>query len=186
MKFADEKHNEKLIRKSATVDPRIPNGGVSESCRSWENSASGVNPGQQTKQEHKPQRSCSKNQQFVSQVRAVVDAGLDEQFMSGNPIVFSELLSKEFQQEYSLMNALFYQIQDCTLEEYILSRKMEKVKEGLVYTDRSLSEIARALGFGNVQRLDRELSRHTGYAPDYYLKIRQEKLLVMCQKNKIK
>ena len=106
--------------------------------------------------------------------------------MSGNPIVSSELSSKEFQQQYSLMNASFYQIQDCTLEEYILSRKMEKVKEGLVYTDRSLSEIARALGFGNMQRLDRELSRHTGYAPDYYLKIRQEKLLVMGQKNKIK
>lgn len=130
-------------------------------------------------QEHESQRSCSNNQQFVSQVRAVVDAGLDEQFMSGNPIVFSELISKEFHQEYSLMNALFYQVQDCTLEEYILSRKIEKVKEGLVYTVRSLSEIALALDFKSEEHLVRELRRHTGYAPDHYTKIRQDKLLVM-------
>lgn len=186
MKFADEKHNEKLIRKSATVDPRASNGGLSENGFSQKILASDVYPAQQTNQEYKPQRSCSKNQQFVSQMRAVVDVGVDEQFTTGNLVVFSELISDVLQQEYSLLNALFYQIQDCTLEEYILSRKIEKVKEGLVYTDRSLSEIARVLGFENVQRLDRELSRHTGYAPDYYLKIRQEKLLLMDRINKVK
>lgn len=185
MKFANEKHNDKLTFKSATIDPRVSNGGVNESCYSRENFASGENLGQQIKQERESQRSCLNNQQFASQVRAVVDAGLDEQFISGYPIVFSELISKEFHQEYSLVNALFYQMQECTLEEYILSRKIEKVKEGLVYTDRSLPEIARVLGFENVQRLDRELSKHTGCAPDYYLKIRQEKLLVMGQKNKV-
>ncbi len=125
-----------------------------------------------------------KKQQFVNQMRAVVDAGVDEQFTTGSTVVFSELIREDFQREYSLIDALFYQIQDCTLEEYILSRKIEKVKEGLVYTDISPTEIARVLDFKNEEHLVRGLREHTGYAPDHYTKIKQEKLLIMEQKTK--
>ena len=102
---------------------------------------------------YKPPHSYSENQRFVSQIRSIVDAGIDEQFASGNPIIFSNRISQEYGQEYGTLEALFFQIQDVRIEEYILTRKVEKVKEVLVYTACLQPEINRLLGFDNVGQL---------------------------------
>ncbi|MBU1823096.1 MAG: AraC family transcriptional regulator [Bacteroidetes bacterium] len=127
----------------------------------------------------KPQHSLSENQRFISQIRLVVDAGIDEQFSSGSPVVFPDRISQEFGLEYSTLEALFFQIQDVPIEKYILTRKVEKVKEVLVYADCPLQEIARLLGFEETARLSREFKKHTAYGPDYYIRIRQERLLAI-------
>lgn len=128
---------------------------------------------------YKPQHYYSENQRFVSQIRHIVDAGMDEQFASGNPVDFSGRISKELKHEYGTLEALFFQIQDVRIEKYILTRKVEKVKEVLVYTDCPLPEIARLLDFKNVAQLSRVLKKHTGYTFEYFVNIRREKLAVM-------
>jgi AraC-like DNA-binding protein len=127
----------------------------------------------------KPRHFRSENQRFVSRIRSVVDAGIEDQASGENPVVFSERISKEFGLEYGLLEQLFLLVEDTTLERFILSRKIEKVKEILVYTDKPLSETARTLGFEGTARLSQELKKHTGYGPDYYAGIRQEKLSVI-------
>ena len=128
---------------------------------------------------YKPQHSYSENQRFVSQIRRIIDAGIDVQFASGNPVDFSDQISQKFGQEYGTLEALFFQIQDVRIEKYILTRKVEKVKEVLVYTDCPLPEIVRLLGFDNVGQLSRLLKIHTGYTFEYFVNIRREKLAVM-------
>ncbi|MFB9296940.1 helix-turn-helix domain-containing protein [Persicitalea jodogahamensis] len=128
---------------------------------------------------NKPQHSCSENQQFISQMRRVVDATIDEQFASGNSVNFSDRISEGFGQEYDLLEALFFQIQDVSLEEYILTRKIEKTKEVLVYTDCPMPEIARLLDFDNVAHLTRILKKYTGYNFEHFVNIRREKRAIM-------
>ena len=112
-------------------------------------------------------------------MRCVVDASIEDQALGENPVTFSERISKEFNLEFGLVEQLFLYVEDTTLDRFVLSRKIEKVKELLVYTDMSLGEIARTLGFEGTARLSRELKNHTGYGPDHYVGIRREKLSVI-------
>lgn len=136
-------------------------------------------PEKRTMSAFKSQHDYSENPRFISQIRSIVDAGIDEQFAIGNPVDFSDRISKELKQDYGTVEALFFQIQDIPLKEYMLTRKVEKIKEVLVYTDCPLPEIARLLDFYNVAQLSRVLKKHTGYTFEYFVNIRREKLAVM-------
>lgn len=125
------------------------------------------------------QQFLSENQRFVTVVRRAIDAVIAERFGSDRPAKFSERISEETGQDYDLVSALYFQIQDVEIEEYIESRKVEKAKEALVYTDCLLPEIARLLDFETVTRFCQAMSKHTGHTIDYFTNVRREKLEIM-------
>jgi len=120
-----------------------------------------------------------KSEQIISQVKLVVEKGIQNQLETGDPIRFSRLISDELHKDYDSLSSLFSLSQGTTLEKFIISRKIEKVKEFLVYTDMSLTDIAYALGYSSVAYLSRQLKEHTGFRSSHYKKIRQDKLAIM-------
>ncbi|RAJ37377.1 helix-turn-helix domain-containing protein [Pedobacter cryoconitis] len=120
-----------------------------------------------------------KNEQLISQIKLVVERGINDQFETGNPVKFSKLISDELHRDYDTMSAIFSLTQGNTLEKFIIAEKMEKVKEFLVYSDKSLTEIANILGYSSVAYLSRQLKQLTGFDFAYYKKIRQDKLAVI-------
>lgn len=120
-----------------------------------------------------------KNQQLVNHIKALVDKGIEEQIETGNAIKFSVLISEELHKDYDSLSSLFSITQGIKLEAFIISRKIEKVKEFLVYTDKSLTDIAYSLGYSSVSYLSRQLKKNTGFGSAYYKKIRQDKLAIM-------
>lgn len=120
-----------------------------------------------------------KNQQLINQIKHVVERGIQEQFETGNPVKFSRLISQELHKDYDSLSALFSLTQGATLEKFIISRKIEKVKEFLAYTDKSLTDIAYTLGYSSVAYLSRQLKEHTGFGSSHYKKIRQDKLAIL-------
>ena len=166
---ADQEKGSPANFEGKTEDDAIPREVISKSD----------DPEMRTVPAYKSPHDYSENQRFVCQIRRIVDAGINEQFASGKPVVFSDRICQEVGQEYGTLDALFFQIQDVRIEKYILTRKVEKIKEVLVYTDCPLPEIARLLGFDSVGQLSRILKIHTGYTFEYFVNIRREKLAVM-------
>jgi AraC family transcriptional regulator len=126
-----------------------------------------------------------KNEQLISQIKLAVERGINEQSETGHPVKFSRWISEELNRDYDSLSAIFSFIQGDTLEKYIIRKKIEEVKALLVYTDKSLTDIANTLGYSSVAYLSRQLKKHTGFDFAYYKKIRQDKLVIM-QKNKRK
>lgn len=120
-----------------------------------------------------------KDQQLINQIKFVVERGIREQFEIGKPVKFSALISDELHKDYDSLSALFSLMQNVTLEKFIISKKIEKVIELLVYTDKSLTDIAYTLGYSSVAHLSRQLKKHTGLGSSYYKKIRKDKLAIM-------
>lgn len=120
-----------------------------------------------------------KNEQLISQIKMVVERGINDQFETGNTVKFSKLISDELNRDYDSLSAIFSLTQGNTLEKFIISERMEKVKEFLVYSDKSLTEIANTLGYSSVAYLSRQLKQHTGFDFAYYKKIRQDKFAIM-------
>ncbi len=90
---------------------------------------------------------CDKNQMIIIEIKAIVDRGIREQFENGIQVKFSKLIADKLHKDYDSLSALFSHTQGTTLEKFIISKKIGKVKEFLVYTDKSLTDIAYTSGY---------------------------------------
>jgi len=81
---------------------------------------------------------------------------------------FSELLSQQLHHDYSYLSKLFSEVEGITIEQYIITQKIEKVKELLLYDELSLSEIAFQLGYSSTAHLSAQFKKFTGFTPSQF------------------
>lgn len=120
-----------------------------------------------------------KNQKILDQIKIAVEKGIHEQLNTGEPVKFSKLISHELHKDYDSLSSLFSSLEGYTLEKFIISKKIEKVKGLLVYTDQSLSDIAYAFGYSSPAYLSNQFKKHTGFTSSYYKRIRIDKMAIV-------
>ncbi len=121
----------------------------------------------------------SKNQLIIDKIKSVVKKGIHEQMNASESIKFSTLISNELHKDYGTLSSLFSSFEGYTLEKFIISKKIEKVKELLIYSDQSLSDIAYALDHSSPAYLSNQLKKYTGFTSSYYKRIRRHKMSVI-------
>jgi AraC-like DNA-binding protein len=88
---------------------------------------------------------------------------------------FSNLIVQQIGKDYNTISAWFTLLEQKTLERYIISYRIEKVKEYLVYSKLTLADIAFKLNFSNVSHLSRQFKQHTGLTPSHFKEIKKAK-----------
>jgi AraC-like DNA-binding protein len=68
---------------------------------------------------------------------------------------------------------LFSSVEGITIEKFVLSQKIEKVKELIFYDELTLSEIAFQMDYSSVAYLSSQFKKETGMTPTQFKK--QEK-----------
>ncbi|GMN08071.1 hypothetical protein MTsPCn5_34600 [Croceitalea sp. MTPC5] len=68
------------------------------------------------------------------------------------------------------LSSLFSSVESITFEQYIITQKIERVKELLVYDELTLSEIAYQLGYSSVAYLSNQFKKINGMAPTQFKK----------------
>lgn len=81
---------------------------------------------------------------------------------------YSEYISSQLNYDYPHLSKLFSEVEGTTIEQYIISQKIEKVKELLVYDEMSLSQIADKLGYSSVAHLSAQFKKNTGLTPSFF------------------
>ena len=89
--------------------------------------------------------------------------------------VFSEFLGAALHRDYSYLSKLFSEVEDITIEKYLIAQKIEKVKEWLSYDELSLSEIADRLGYSGVAHLSTQFKKITGATPSAFRKAKDHR-----------
>ncbi|GAB2575337.1 hypothetical protein GCM10027190_26360 [Spirosoma areae] len=112
----------------------------------------------------------------VQQVKEVVEKLLCQNDLGDRKIRFSELITQQIPMDYDALSALFSAQEGITLEKYIINRRLDKVRELLVYTDLPLADIAYQTGFSSAPHLSNQFKRLTGLSPAYFRTIRRKKL----------
>ena len=120
-----------------------------------------------------------KTQETVEKIKELVEIGIKMQLDCGKPTKFSLLIGNKLNKNYDTLSALFSSVEGQTLEKYIILRKIEKVKESLVYTDQSLLDIAYTLGYNSPSYLSNQLKKYTGFTSSYYKRIRLDKMAIV-------
>ncbi len=83
---------------------------------------------------------------------------------------FSDYLAEKCGYEYSYLSHLFSATTGQTIERYVISQKIEKVKEWLSYGELTLSEIAWRLDYSSAAHLGNQFKKETGQTPGQFKK----------------
>lgn len=81
---------------------------------------------------------------------------------------YSIYLSNQLNHNYTYLANVFSDVQGITIERYIISHKIEKVKELLGYNELSLTEIAGMMHYSSVGHLSNQFKKVTGVSPSAY------------------
>jgi len=94
-------------------------------------------------------------------------------------INFSMYLSEKLKYDYTYLANLFSENQGISIERFLLTHRIERAKELLVYDELNITEIADILHYSSVAHLSNQFRKITGITPSQYkhLKIRKRQPL---------
>jgi len=81
---------------------------------------------------------------------------------------FSDYLSQKLHLSYIYIANLFSEVEGVTLKKFIISNKIERVKELILYDKLNLTEIAWKLHFSSVAHLSNQFKKVTGLTPSVF------------------
>lgn len=87
-------------------------------------------------------------------------------------INFSDYLSEKLNYDYTYLANLFSEHQGVNIEHFLLTHRIEKVKELLVYDEMNISEIAYKLHFSSTAHLSNQFKKMTGLTPSDYKRLK--------------
>lgn len=94
-------------------------------------------------------------------------------------INFSTFLSEKLHYDYTYLANLFSELQGSTIEKFIITHKIERVKELLVYNELSLTAISYLMHYSSVAHLSNQFKKTTGFTPSHFKNLKQEKLIML-------
>jgi AraC-like DNA-binding protein len=88
---------------------------------------------------------------------------------------YSDFIADNLDKDYHYLSNLFSDVTGTTIEKYIISQKIERVKELLVYDESTISQIADDLGYSSVAHLSAQFKKVTGLTPGHFKQIGNNK-----------
>ena len=87
-------------------------------------------------------------------------------------INFSDYISEKLHYDYTYLSNLFSEVKGITIQQFIISQKIERVKELLLYDELNLTEISYRLQYSSVAHLSNQFKKNTGLTPSEYKQLK--------------
>jgi len=92
---------------------------------------------------------------------------------------YSDYISDKLDYDYTYLANIFSEVKGVTIQQYIISHKIERVKELLLYDELNLTEIAFKLHYSSVAHLSNQFKKVTGLTPSFYKNLKRKKRQVL-------
>ena len=92
---------------------------------------------------------------------------------------FSSYLAEKLDYDYNYLSNLFSEVKGTTIEHFIISHKIERAKELLIYNELTLTEIAEKLHYSNVAHLSNQFKKVTGLTPSFFKKMKHKRIIAL-------
>ena len=88
---------------------------------------------------------------------------------------FSDYISSKLNHDYTYLANLFSEVQGTTIEHFIISHKVERIKELIIYDELNITEIAWKLNYSSVAHLSNQFKKVTGLSPSHFKQLKDKK-----------
>jgi len=92
---------------------------------------------------------------------------------------YSDYITAKLDYDYTYLANLFSEATGITIEQYIITHKIERVKELLLYDELNLTEISYKLNYSSVAHLSTQFKKVTGLTPSYFKKLKLKRRLTL-------
>ncbi len=108
---------------------------------------------------------------LISMIKTLVINYVHEESSEIEQLNISAFLEQDLNKSYSYLSSLFSKVEGRTIEKYVILQRIERVKELLVYGEKTISEIAWELGYSSSQYLSNQFKSETGFTPTQFRKL---------------
>lgn len=88
---------------------------------------------------------------------------------------YSDYLSEKLGYDYTYLSNMFSEVKGSTIQQFIITHKIERVKELLLYDEYNLTEISYMLHYSSVAHLSNQFKKITGLSPSFFKKLKQKR-----------
>ena len=88
---------------------------------------------------------------------------------------FSDYLSEKLEHNYTYLANLFSEVQGTTIEQFIISHKIERIKELMIYGELNITEIAWKMNYSSVAHLSSQFKKVTGLSPSHFKQLKDKR-----------
>lgn len=88
---------------------------------------------------------------------------------------FSDHLSKKLNHDYTYLANLFSEVQGTTIEQFVISHKVERIKELIIYGELNITEIAWKMNYSSVAHLSNQFKKVTGLTPTHFKQLKDKR-----------
>lgn len=90
-------------------------------------------------------------------------------------INFSDYLSEKLSHNYTYLANLFSEVQGTTIEHFIISHKIARIKELIIYDELNITEIAWKMNYSSVAHLSNQFKKVTGLSPSHFKQMKDKR-----------
>jgi AraC-like DNA-binding protein len=87
----------------------------------------------------------------------------------------SEYISDKLHHNYTYLANLFSEATGITIEQFIIVHKIERVKELLMYSEHTLTEISYIMHYSSVAHLSNQFKKVTGLTPTFFKELKEKR-----------
>lgn len=87
----------------------------------------------------------------------------------------SDYISEKLKMDYTYLSNIFSEVKGTTIQQYIITHKIEKVKELIMYGELNLTEIAYQLNYSSVAHLSNQFKKITGLSPSHFKQLKDKR-----------
>lgn len=116
-----------------------------------------------------------KKSQLLEKIKTIV---IEQIHYSEDPLreKFSVFIAEKLKYDYTYLSNLFSIAHGITLEQYIITNKIEKVKELLIYDNLKIAAIAERMNYSSAAHLSRQFKKVTGFTAKYFKELNRTRL----------
>jgi YesN/AraC family two-component response regulator len=115
-----------------------------------------------------------KNGVLIEKIRAVIIDYVNKSEERPNT-KFSVLLSEKLNHDYVYLANFFSEVEATTIEQYLISLKIERIKEMILFDELSLTEISYKLRYSSVAHLSSQFKKMTGLTPTHFKRLKEKR-----------
>jgi len=90
-------------------------------------------------------------------------------------INFSDFLSEKLGFDYTYLSNMFSDVKGTTIQQFIISHKVERIKELIMYDELNLTEISYKLNYSSVAHLSNQFKKVTGLSPSHFKQLKEKR-----------
>jgi AraC-like DNA-binding protein len=90
-------------------------------------------------------------------------------------INFSDFLSAKLNHDYTYLSNLFSEVQGTTIAQFVISHKVERIKELIIYDELNITEIAARMNYSSVAHLSNQFKKVTGLTPSHFKQLKDKR-----------